>query len=209
MIIRPHLQGASSLPSPSWMLTFADLLGIVLAMFVLIYATSDRQADDLNEAVIALTSSIVPRDNVIRALAVADVTSAAGYQTALLKKHVTAMPYWTVDTSLDTEISMQLHGQSLTNVLGEGAWLDIVERFESDVSLRVYVADEASRLAALQGAQKIAQLRASRGLRLPWTISVEPALSASSVRADIKIPLGTNDEILRFSDLNLVRGKAL
>lgn len=171
----------------SWLVTFTDLLGLVLAMFVLIYATSDRQADALQRAIVTLKSTLFVAPNENKATIVADVMSPVGYQTALLQKYVSDLPYWRLDTADPNHLSLTLEGQSLANALGDGTWLDIVERFDRRVSMKVYYSSLSDAPAAYAAAQKLLDLRAQRGLGGTWSVSVSPSPADTTIRTHIDI----------------------
>lgn len=188
----------------SWLVTFTDLLGLVLSMFVLIYATSDRQADMLERAILTLQSTLFVQPSNAKTTIVADVMSPVGYQKALLQKYTAAMPYWTLDTADSDHLTLTLEGQSLANALGDGTWLDIVDRFERRVSMQVYFSNADDAADAFSAAQKLNDMRAGRGLDAPWSVSIGPSPANSNIRAHIDI--ATADQA---ADLVLIERESL
>lgn len=184
----------------SWMITFADLLGIVLAIFVLIYATSDRQSQKLREIMFELSAALYVEPSSSFGTIVTDVMSPIGYQKALLEKQLGAMPYWSLDEDSNANITLSLRGQSLLNALSDGVWLDIIERFERTVTLQVFTQVGAPLPPIYSGAAAVVDLRAERGLTAPWAIVVGPAAKNRQLTALVTIHNPDTIDALRFSD---------
>ncbi|MEM6681004.1 MAG: flagellar motor protein MotB [Pseudomonadota bacterium] len=200
--------GVAALPhrapraSSSWLLTFADLLGIVLAMFVLVYATSDRHAQTLEKTAMSLRAALPNDSGSARRSLVTQTVSGVGYQTALLEKFITDLPAWTLRKEDDRVLKLELLNKPLAEAIGDGLWLDVVERFEVPVRLIVYAAPGADAAALLNDAQALLDARAKRGLQQPWSVIVEPDAQNQALRAAIVLVTRSQRPGIEFIEIS-------
>lgn len=192
----PHQKPVSQAAlNPSWMLTFGDLLGIILATFVLIYATSDRQTPELREMIAELSAGLFVEATQDTKVVVTDIMSPVGYQKALLQKQLDSMPYWSIQDAGNGDVILSLKGRSLSAALHEGVWLDVIERFERPVSLVIEVPETAEVTTHLSGIAAIKNLRSARGLSAAWRFAVQ---AGPELQTQIIIHHPDRDAPLRF-----------
>lgn len=192
----PHQKPASQAAlMPSWMLTFGDLLGIILATFVLIYATSDRQTPELRDMIAELSAGLFVEATQDTQVVVSDIMSPVGYQKALLQKQLDSMPYWSLNDIGNGDIILSLKGRSLSQSLHDGVWLDVVERFDRSVSLVIEVPEKTDIAPYFSGITAIKNLRSARGLSAEWRFAVQ---TGTNLQTQIIIHHPDRDAPLRF-----------
>jgi len=178
---------------PSWLVTFADLLGIVLAMFVLIYATSDRHAPRLENTILSMRDALFDEKGSGRTAVLSQNTGRLEYKTALLKKYVEAIGYWSIDDRDDRVITLELIGKPLETASGDGLWLDVIERFDVPVTLTLSGTRGSDPAMLLASAQALLDERAARGLKQPWTVYVHMTQEKTAPMRAV-ITLGTDQD---------------
>ncbi|MEO0411773.1 MAG: flagellar motor protein MotB [Pseudomonadota bacterium] len=156
----------------SWLMTFGDLLGILLALFVLIYAVTDRQSENFNRAVISLATGL--RDAAGRGndAVFATLQAPFGYQTALLERNLEATPQWSLQADLPRRVTLTLEHWALEETLGDGLWLEGLERFEKPVWMRIAVPRKEDIPSATRSVTALEKMRRSLGLSQPWGIEI-------------------------------------
>lgn len=184
--------------NPSWMLTFGDLLGIILATFVLIYAASDRQTPALRDMIAELSAGLFVEASQDPRAVVTDIMSPVGYQKALLQKQLDTMPYWSLNERANGDIALALSGQRLSGALYDGVWLDVIERFNRPVSLVMTMPEKADVAPYLSGVTALNNARKARGLSAQWRIAVARAPSGTQAQTQIIIHHPDRDAPLQF-----------
>lgn len=156
----------------SWLMAFGDLLGILLALFVLMYAITDQQSQNLTRAVVSLSAGLREAIGQGNDAVVAKLQAPFGYQVALLERNLEATPQWTLKADIPTSLTLTLENWALEDALGDGLWLEGLERFEKPVWVRLTVPNKGDIPSATDSIASLESLRRSLGLSMPWGIEI-------------------------------------
>ncbi|MGD1956414.1 MAG: flagellar motor protein MotB [Sphingomonadales bacterium] len=176
----------------NWLLTFGDLLGILLALFILMYATSDQQSERLSRAVVSLAESMRQLTSGETGPVLAGLQGPYGYQITLLDRHISTVPRLRLSGPSPESLKITLKKAPLRNTLGDGLWLESLERFEVPITLTLATDSLESLGAALQDVAAFEANRKALGLEQPWRLEIGPV--GSSDYAVISIDLSAEDE---------------
>ncbi|MEM7569566.1 MAG: flagellar motor protein MotB [Pseudomonadota bacterium] len=186
------MTAADKTPSPAvhgWLMSFGDLLGILLALFVMIHAASDASAVRLSGAIVSLTEGLVGEGQDDPA----DLNDPQRYTFALLSRNLEALPQWRISETESGNVTLQLQNWALENALGDGLWLESIERFKRPVWLTVSVADSADVTVAASAIAALKDMRASLGLTQPWQFSIRKVGKPTLTGVQIDIGVGDSD----------------
>lgn len=184
-----HHDKAPTGQSARWMMTLGDLLAILLAMFIMIYAMNDHQSVGVGRAVISLADSLGNASGQGNVQTDPSLSGPYGYQIALLERHLEGAPHWSLKTDPSSFVSLELRRRALTDAFGDELWLESLERFDRPIWLTITVPKAAQMRLAASWADALKARRVALGLSQVWGVEIrqDPALDAPV--SHITVPL--------------------